>query len=471
MKKRHNIMAALMAAAVLTGCSSDLLDVAPKTQNTSNNFYANAEQLEKGVVGAYSTLQLTGQYQIANLLLGELPSDNTWDEVPANDGGNCGQLDEFGMTSSNTIVEDSWRDNYIGIQQCNVVLNRIKGMTDMDEATVSEKTGEMEFLRGLMYFNLVRIFGDVPLVTEETTNVNSYFGQGRTPADEVYKQIVADLTDAASKLPETASEKGRATRYAAIGVLGKVYLTLGDYANARQCLLQVTGSGKYALLDDPARIFAPDNKDNEEIIFDVQFESGLNGNSEGSDAFRYFSPSGTVNGAKGHNLPTKEVYGLFADNDKRKAAYFRLTSANMGTGKLYQTSDLVADGGNNTVVLRYADVLLMLAECYANEGSLAEGCRYLNMIRRRAGIDDVTFADKDALLDAIATERRKELVNEGSRWFDLIRTGKAVEVMNRYFKNTVGYSDITVTNDNLVEPVPQSQIDTDPSIKQNNGYN
>lgn len=471
MKKVKCIFLFCVGLSVLSSCSESLLDVNPQMQNTSNNFYKSEEQLDLGVTGAYSTLQLSGQYEISNLLLGELPSDNTWDEVPANDGGNCGQLDEFNMTSGNTITENSWRDNYIGIQQCNVVLNRIGELTNISETKKNTAIGEMEFLRGLMYFNLVRIFGDVPLVTKETDNVNSYFGQGRSASTDVYKQIVSDLTEAASLLPEIVSQKGRATKWAALGILGKVQLTLHNYAEARTCLQQIANSGKYSLLSNPADIFSPTNKNNKEIIFDVQFASGMNGNTEGSDAYRYFSPSGSVKGGKGHSLPTKEVYNLFSDKDLRKKAYFILSTGNMATGKMVQTSDVIEDGGNNVVVLRYADVLLMLAECYANEGDLTNACKYLNFIKQRAGIEDYTSVSKDAILEEIATERRKELVNEGHRWFDLIRTGKAVEVMNAYFQSTVGYNGVTVTEDNLVQPIPQSQIDTDSSIKQNNNYN
>ena len=272
-------------------------------------------------------------------------------------------------------------------------------------------------------------------------------------------------------LPEVASQKGRATKWAALGILGKVQLTLHDYAEARTCLQQVVSSGKYSLLSNPADIFSPTNKNNKEIIFDVQFASGMNGNTEGSDAYRYFSPSGSVKGGKGHSLPTKEVYNLFSDKDLRKKAYFILSTGNMATGKMVQTSDVIEDGGNNVVVLRYADVLLMLAECYANEGDLTSACKYLNFIKQRAGIEEFTSVSNDAVLEEIATERRKELVNEGHRWFDLIRTDKAVEVMNAYFQSTVGYNGVTVTEDNLVQPIPQSQIDTDSSIKQNNNYN
>ena len=315
-----------IAAILFAGCSGSLLDLTPEMQNVLNNYYKDAEQLRKGVNSAYGILQAEGVYELANLVLGELPSDNTWDEVPANDNGNYGQLDLFSMTSANTIIDKAWSHHYKGIQQCNVVLNRVDGIADMAETEKTNIKGEMRFLRGLMYFNLVRIFGDVQLVVKETTNPNDFFGQVRTPKEEVYKQIVQDLTEAYAMLPDSPTEKGRVAKGAAAALLGKVYLTLKDYDNSLKYLQEVEKFG-YALLDEPADIFDVNNEGNKEVIFDVQFESGVNGNSEGSRAFQKFSPSGTVSGAVGHNLPTKEVYGLFADNDKRKSCLLYTSDA------------------------------------------------------------------------------------------------------------------------------------------------
>lgn len=471
MNKYKNLFLGIVLCLGVSGCSENLLDLNPETNNVINNYFKNEEQIMKGVNAAYATLQYSGQYGIANYVLGELPSDNTWDEVPANDSGYYGQLDEFNMTSSNDIIGNSWKHNYIGIQQCNVILNRVDGV-EMEEDDRKVVKGEMKFLRALMYFNLVRIFGDVPLVTQETVNTNDYFGQGRTAKADVYKQIITDLSDAIDLLPTTANKQGHATQGAAQGLLGKVYLTLGDYNQAKTFLQKVVG--KYSLLNNPADIFDTNNKDNAEIIFAVQFQSDLNSNSEGSNAFMMFSPSGSVSGAKGHNLPTKEVYSLFADNDKRKSAYFRQTEVHIATNKLKKTSSVIADGGSNAVVLRYADVLLMLAECYAHgseANDLSTANSFLNDIEHRAGITEKTFSDKDLLLDEIALERRKELVCEGHRWFDLIRTGKAIETMKAHFENTTGYNGVTLNENNLVQPIPLSQIDTDSSLKQNTGYN
>lgn len=195
----------------------------------------------------------------------------------------------------------------------------------MTQGTKNYRIGEMKFLRALMYFNLIRVFGDVPLVTKETTNVNDYFGQSRTPVSEIYAFIEKELKDAIPLLPVTTIQKGRVTKGAALGILGKVLITENKHQEALSYLSQIDGLG-YSLLTDVTKIFDVANKNNSEIIFDVQFASGLNGNSEGSPAFQLFSPSGTVAGAKGHNLPTKEVYNLYATDDKRKAAYIGLTS-------------------------------------------------------------------------------------------------------------------------------------------------
>lgn len=471
--KTQKIYSILLGIVVVlfAGCSGGLLDLTPEMSNVLNNYYKDAEQLRKGVNSAYGILQAEGQYKIANLVLGELPSDNTWDEVPANDNGNYGQLDLFSMTSANTVIDKAWSHHYRGIQQCNVILNRTDGVDDMLEPEKEQIKAEMHFLRALMYFNLVRIFGDIQLVVKETANPNDYFGQERTPKGEVYKQIIEDLIAAFASLPEKTVERGRATKGAAAGLLGKVYLTLRDYDNSLKYLQEVEKLG-YELLEEPSDIFDVNKKGNREVLFDVQFESGINGNSEGSNAFQVFSPSGSVSGAKGHNLPTKEVYNLFSNSDKRKSAYFIITKNGViGTGKLKKTSSTVGDGGSNVIVLRYADILLMIAECYAEKGNILKANEYLQPIKERAGISTVSIDNLPLIKEEIALERRKELVNEGHRWYDLVRTDKGVEVMNAHFTRKPGYEGIKVSTLNYVQPIPQGQIDTDPATKQNEGYN
>lgn len=454
----------------MTSCSSDLLDVNPEAQKVSSQFYTTSAEIEQGVVSVYSSLQYTGQYQLGMPALGELPSDNTYDEVPANDAFTYGELDFFTIQPNNSLIASAWKDNYIGIQQANIILARIGKIPDMTDALKSSRTGEMKFLRALMYFNLVRIFGDVPLVLKETTNVNDYFGQPRTSVAEVYAAVETDLKEAINLLPSTATQKGRATKGAALGILGKVLLTQKKYTESLTYLNQVESLG-YQLLTDVTKIFDVANENNSEIIFDVQFASGLNGNSEGSTAFQMFSPSGSVSGAKGHNLPTKEVYNLYSSGDTRRSAYIGLTSNGIPfSKKMVKTSNTIADGGSNFVVLRLADVFLMMAESYAEQNDFVNANIYLNKIKTRAGISAVNFSNKDLLLNEIDKERRLEFVGEGHRWFDLIRTGKAISVMTSHFTNNPGYSIAQINNHHLLMPVPQGQINTDPAIKQNPGY-
>jgi hypothetical protein len=460
----------LFSLSFLVSCSSDLLDVNPEAQKVSSQFYTNSAEIEQGITSVYGSLQYTGQYQLGMPALGELPSDNTYDEVPANDAFTYGELDFFTIQPNNTLIASTWKDNYIGIQQANIILTRIDKIPDMTDALKNTRIGEMKFLRALMYFNLVRTFGDVPLVLKETTNVNDYFGQPRTPVAEVYAAIETDLKDAIDLLPNTTAQKGRVTKGAALGILGKVLLTEKKYAESLTYLSQIEGLG-YQLLTDVSKIFDVANENNAEIIFDVQFASGLNGNSEGSSAFQMFSPSGSVSGAKGHNLPTKEVYNLYSTGDTRRSAYIGLTSSGIPfSKKLVKTSNTIADGGSNFVVLRLADIFLMMAECFAEQNNTVNANLYLNKIKTRAGIATVNLPTKDLLLNEIDRERRLEFVGEGHRWFDLIRTGKAISVMTTHFTNNQGYSTAQIKAHHLLMPVPQGQINTDPALKQNPGY-
>ncbi|MEO6685011.1 MAG: RagB/SusD family nutrient uptake outer membrane protein, partial [Dyadobacter sp.] len=212
------------------------------------------------------------------------------------------------------------------------------------------------------------------------------------------------------------------------------------------------------------------NENNKEIIFSVQFTSGINGNTEGSFMYQQFSPSATVSGAKGHNLPTKSVYNLYSTSDARKSEYVALAATGSPyNNKLKKPTTVITDGGSNIVVLRYADVLLMLAEAENELGNLASAADYLNQVRSRAALKATTATSKDELTTALALERQLELVGEGHRWFDLLRTKTAVTVMNKWFKDN---GTLTVIKDqNLLMPIPVGQINTDPSIKQNPGYN
>ncbi len=467
MKKIYRLL--ISALLITTTACDDELNQDPITSKVLSNFLQNETEVEEYVNAVYASLQSNGLYGLYLPAFGEISSDNTFDEVPANDDGIYGQLDEFSTLPSNGIVTATWRDSYQGIQKTNVVLNRIENISFRNENVKQARIGEMKFIRALLYFNLVRLYGDVPLVVEETTDPNTYFGQGRTSSAVVYDQIEKDLSEAISELPEVASLPGKVIKTAAQSLLGKVYLTLKNYDEARTLLEAVVTSGKYTLLSNPANVFSIANENNKEIIFAVQFASGINGNTEGSTMFQQFSPSGTQSGAKGHNLPVKSLYALYENGDLRKGSYADVTPASIPfSKKLTKPTTVITDGGSDVVVLRYADVLLMLAEAENELKNTAKAAGYLNEIRIRAGLNETAATDEEDMRAMIDLERRLELIGEGHRWFDLLRTDQTIDVMNKWFKDNGKL--IVVDVHHLLMPIPQSQLNTDPSIKQNDGY-
>lgn len=458
----------LVLACLFTSCENQL-EQNPITQRVTDNFYSNETEINSAVLGLYAKLQSQSLYQLYLPVIGEVPSDNSWEEVPNNDDGIFGQLDEFNSTPNSPILTGIWQASYDGIQRANIVLNRIDDISFADDAIKKARKGEMQFIRALLYFNMVRIWGDVPLVTEETTNPNDFFGQTRTPKADILAQIEKDLTDAIDNLPETPSDMGRAIKGSAQSLLGKFYLTLNRYSDAKTQLQAVVNSGKFKLLPNINDIFSINNENNVEIIFSVQFASGVNGNSEGSNAFSRFSPSGTVSNAKGNNLPTYALYNLYSDKDLRKGVYLDMTKNGIPyLKKLTSNPTNSNDGGSNWVVLRYADVVLMLAEVENQMNNMSTAIGLLNSIRSRAGLQNTLASTKDDVDKAIDVERRLELVGEGHRWFDLVRRGQAISTMNAYFSST-GKNN-SIDQHDLLFPVPQTVINTDPAINQNPDY-
>lgn len=460
--KRNYIILSLVLISLM-GCQEELIQL-PETTKTANNFYSTEAELEEAINGVYATLQFTGNYNTGLPAIGELPAEDAYDETPANDNGDYGQLDAFNVISQNGIIRDNWKDSYLGIQRANIVLNRIEKIVYKDPAIKNARIGEMKFLRALYYFNLVRIYGDVPLVTAEISNPQASFGQARTAKADVYKQIDTDLSEAITVLPvRTTTNRMRVVKTAAQALLGKVKLTLGNYADAEKLLLSVESSGVHSLLADVTTVFPVSNELNAEIIFAVQFASGLNTNSEGSDAYRMFNPTGRVvgnmTGTKGHGVLKAGFYGLYEAADKRKNVYIGAIASGIGyNNKVAVPTTVITDAASDCVVLRYADVILMLAEIENELGKTTQAVTYLNMIRTRAGLATFSSSDKITIFNEIDLQRRKELVWESQRWFDLLRQGRAQSVL--------GISDAN----KLLMPLPASQIAADPALKQNPGY-
>lgn len=451
------------------GCNDDFLNLTPIADQAVEDFYKTPEQLEQAAIAAYDILQQI--YEPNNIdHFAEVRSDNTYNDNLSQNGGEFADFDNFNLASGNSVISSLWRNSYIGIQRCNIVLNRI-GFSDLDDETKSRRAGEVLFIRSLLYFNIVRIWGDAPLVLEETTDPLHAFEHVRTPKEEIYTQIISDLRRAINFLPLIPEEAGRVSKGAGQTLLGKVYLTLKQYENCVRVLNEVVFSGQYRLLANFADIFSVSNENHAESIFEVQFKKNTNGEGDNSP-----DPSdGLIN-----NRPSNDLMNLFRRNrdDRFEAS---VTYDRNGLPYSAKRSDVVGSDntfGKNVIILRMADVLLMLAEALNEVSYQRDGnaFNYLNQVRLRGGAATYSgfqLQNRGAFREAIKTERRLELAFENHRWFDLVRTGDALKVMTEKNKGGTNNSassalPFNITDDKLLYPLP---LASGGSLIQNPGYN
>ncbi|MEJ7740834.1 MAG: RagB/SusD family nutrient uptake outer membrane protein [Chitinophagaceae bacterium] len=482
--KSFIIYGLIMISILLGSCKKDFLDLQPISAITTDNFYLNANDIKNAVSGVYASLQLPGIH-INNYIFGDIRSDDT-QPVASGSVTDQDEFDRFYIRTTNPFILVRWNDSYQGIARCNAVLERIEGIT-MDESLKNRTIAETKFARALIYFHLVRSFGDVPLVLKEIKDPDAGYEFGRSPKAEVYAQIEKDLTEAAAALPVsyTGADVGRATQGAAKALLGKVFLTQKKFTEAAARLKEVISLNVYDLLPNYADVFRVTNKNNKESVFDVQFRSG--GVREGNPWANSFAPENSGNaviafGGDGNNQPSADIGQAYETDDKRKAISLANSYVNASgqtiqynfVKKYYDVPATKNDNGNNIPVIRYADVLLMYAETQNEAGyqPAGEAMMYLNQVRIRAGLVPKTGADipdQRAFRLAMEQERRVELAFEGHRWFDLVRTGRAIQVLNS--KKDLLRLVRTLSENDLLFPVPQSQIDINKNkIIQNPGY-
>lgn len=486
MKLKYNLIAIALLGFSFSSCS-DFLEQNPQTDLSENDFYKTADDILSAVNGAYSSLQegdIYGNWYV----FGEIPSDNTRNQLSGS-VTTQNEFDQFYIDTQNSMIASFWKAAYKVINRTNTVLGRIDGI-EINAELANRYKLECKFIRALMYFNLVRVYGDVPLVLKEISISESY-DILREPKENVYNQIIADLKEAQG-LPVSYStaEDGRATQGAAKALLADVYMTLHKYAEAETILAEIINNGRYSLLENTPgslnidgykNVFSPVNHNSKEGIFEIQFLKG--GYGEGSNYANNFAPenSGTnvvaVGGTGGNNIPEMDIYNAYEEGDFRRdfsmsLGYYDNRKNNEWVESRYVCKFMDVpyqnnDASNNYPVIRYADVILMYAEALNQNGKTAEACKYLNMTRRRGfGYQttetspvDLQTTDKAQFALMVEQERRVELAFENHRWFDLIRTGRAVEVMK-----SKGFS---LNETNLICPIPQKQIDVNPKLTQN----
>lgn len=477
MKKRYILLTTL--ALSFTSCRDEFLNLAPISSASTATFFKTSSDMINALNAAYGALQSSGQYG-SYYVVSEIPSDDT---VPVLSGSVTDQdeFDKFYLRTTNPFLATRWADGYRGIYRTNTILDRIDAVS-MDETLKKRIIGETKFLRALMYFNLVRVFGDVPLILKETTDPAEGYEYSRSPVADVYAQIIKDLSEAEGGLPDkyTGADIGRATRGAAKALLGKVYLTRKQYNEAATKLKEVIDGGVYDLLPNYADVFKAANKNHKESIFDIQYKKGSIG--EGSNFANTFAPENSGNsvvqfGGSGNNRPTPDFVSAYEKGDLRMAASMATGYTNAQgvrveynhVRKYTDAPNVSGDSEDNFPVLRYADVLLMYAEVLNETGKTTEALPFLNRIRKRAGLADKVALSQSDMRLALEQERRMELAFEGHRWFDLVRTGRAIPVLTAKAA-AIGIK-ANLTENNLVFAIPQSQIDINPSkIKQNAGY-
>lgn len=448
----------------MTSCGDSFFDLEPASSVTIDKVYKTASDYNVAVIGCYAKLQSQVnfyteccEYRSDNLSLGA-PTAGTQDRY---------DIDHFTEKPSNGILSSYWANFNNNVYRCNLLLDQIDG-ANFAENLKKQYKGEAMFIRALNYFNMYRIWGGVP-ATKHVVSAAEALKVARYSDEQMFDLIAGDLKEIVDNnyLPETYSsaDMGRATSGAAKALLGKVYLTFHKWNEAKDVLSQLIG--KYQLVSPIAQVFNVDNKNNNEIIFAVHFNKEIEGEGH---SYWY-----NLTNASDDTNQTSSLLNTFPTGDARKdlITYVQVEKNVRLMNKFYDTkSPTFKTVGNDQILLRYADVLLMYAEALneiqydASEGSLA--LKYLNAVRQRAGISNLTVKQlptQEKFRKGILVERQREFPYEGQRWFDLVRMGFAKSVMAE--------NGVEIKDYQLLFPIPQQEIEKvgDKSILwQNPGY-
>ncbi|PQA53431.1 RagB/SusD family nutrient uptake outer membrane protein [Siphonobacter curvatus] len=496
--KKNLFFIALLLSLSQFSCKEDFLVTTDPTRIGTEVFYKNETQFRQAVNGVYGQLQTITN---SAYVFGELPSDNTTVDLNPLDRGDAVRWEAFEFSTvnaGNTDISSLWRQYYSALYNINYTLEKLS-ISGLDATAKAPIEGQLKFLRAYFYFHLVQYFGDLVLVTSTLGNPDQAFDLVRSPQAQVWVQIEIDLTDAVASLPATypATQVGSATKGAALALLGKVYLTQKKYSEAVSTLKQVTG---YTLNPVYADNFNPAKKNGPESIFEVQYQGG-NDLGEWSSFAYVFAPRASAAAITGfastppggRNIPTNDLIAAYEPGDLRKDASLKTSYTLNGTVvnipyiiKYTHPHTISGRTDDNWPVLRYADVLLMLAEALNEQfGPTPEAYGYLNQVRTRAGLKEVSGLDKAAFKMSVLKERRVELAFENHRWFDLKRTMTPAELaafMNTYGAKeranpTVSRGGISFTAQDYVYsdyeyylPIPASEILINSKLTQNAGY-
>ncbi|MBK5213454.1 MAG: RagB/SusD family nutrient uptake outer membrane protein [Flavobacteriaceae bacterium] len=431
----------------LAAFSCNIVDVEPQNSISAENAFKTKEDIDKGILGAYASLQSLSYYGRTYSIFADLAADNLSHPVDAT-ASDYAEVDNNNMLPENGSNSNMWAIMYDGINVANNVISKVPIIPDMTEEERNAALAELYFIRALNHFNLTRYYGAIPIKLEPTVGVNG-LDAPRVPVNEVYAQIITDLNFAAENLPNSRI-KIRGSKFAAKALLARVYLYQGNYQQAATMASDVLNNGGYTLLSNYADVFA--DEENAESIFEISFSQ-----LERNRIAEYNFPK-SLNGRR-EVEPTQDLLDAYEAGDTRFAASVAFAD-NLAYAIKYDDLNLGAD---NFIVIRLADMYLIRAEALA-KGSAPDANQIkadLNTVRTRAGLSGITSNSIDQLISAIEKERRVEFAFEGHRWFDLVRTGRAIDVL----------VNVTSINQTLF-PIPFDELQTnkDPGMFQNPGY-
>ncbi|ANH80823.1 carbohydrate-binding protein SusD [Niabella ginsenosidivorans] len=515
MKDKRIIVLLAGMALIASSCNKNFLDLKPEDAYTADNFYKTEQQFQSAIVAAYAPLR---DVLVNDYFTSEMHSDNTvYQPAPGNRGTAIVQrenISDFLNTSTNAYANATWQHSYTGISRVNIVIERLKA-SDLNQDTRKNIDGQAKFLRALNYFKLVRLYGGVPLFLQEVKVAEDAF-KPRAAVDEVYAQIISDAKEAIDELNpvDKFPQTGKATRGAAAMLLAEVYAVQKKWAAAEPLLKSLASMG-YDLLPEYEKVFDPANKGHKESIFEIQFLGGSDKGTTPNPLSFHFLPrsNNTIlatgiainnTGTGGWNTPSTDLINDFEPGDKRldasigiaegtyDASYYLTYSAIKSIvnymapeGKvgvpfikkyLHPPLPAVTGSSDNFPVFRYSGALLLLAEALNEQGKTAEALLPLNRVRERAGLMPVTSTNQEVIRTAIYHERRIELAFENYRWTDLLRTGKALDVINQFGKKIKAEQTFlapdayVIDAHHLLFPIPETEVGLNPGIQQNPGY-
>lgn len=460
----------------LGSCSSDkFLDVAPKTVLDSQSFYKSVDNLVTGVNGVYGSLRILYE-SYTSFQTQEVVSDNV--QQSSRDQPERTELDGFRADSTNNTLREMWQLSYKLIDLANIVVKN-GGNVEGDVVLIDRVVGEAKFLRALVYFELVKYWGSVPLRLVPTTNFEDP-GVANSDVSVIYNQIIQDLEDASAVLPASYDggrnqEQGRATKYAAQTLLGKVFLQQGNKAEAKRILESLVG--KFNLIDYKD-IYKAGNVNSEESIFEIGFNRDNNTGMRFNNSFIPKSEAERLGIVAGGNTdhfmpyrPTMDLVDSYELGDIRKDASIGFDQEDQKPyiSKFIDLGAISRGSNINFVVLRYADVLLSLAEAIG-ENNVAYS--YINEVRSRAGLNPIDSSTPGTFAQKLQQERRVEFAFERHRWSDLLRLpeDEVISIMERQLFEQTG-ENISIPKYKLLYPLPIFEIRlSDGKVKQNPGY-